>query len=89
MSDTQARIGRRADGTRRVGKATAWIAAAAAVLATTFGIVLATGTSDAETEDQASTSAESGSSTGDDSLQAPDSIPQQGSGSAHTGSGGS
>ncbi|PRY40601.1 hypothetical protein [Umezawaea tangerina] len=88
MTDTQARIGRRAEGTRRVGRATAWIAAAATVLATAFRIVLATGTSDARTDSGASTSTESGS-TADDSLQAPDSAPRQGSGSAHTGSGGS
>ncbi|MCS7481163.1 hypothetical protein ACFFQW_42900 [Umezawaea endophytica] len=88
MNDTQARIGRRAEGNRRVGRATAWTAAACTALATLFGVVFATGTTDAQSDTGTSTS--TGSSTdGGDSLQAPDSAPEQGSGSAHTGSGGS
>ncbi|HWO59253.1 MAG TPA: hypothetical protein VNO31_04385 [Umezawaea sp.] len=89
MSDTQARIGRRAEGNRRVGRATAWIAAGCTALAALFGVGFATATSDAQSDTGASTS--TGSTTDDDgdSLQAPDSAPEQGSGSAHTGSGGS
>lgn len=96
MSDTQARIGRRAEGNRRVGRATAWIAAACTVLATMFGVVFATGTSAAQSDTGTSTSTESSSTTtessndsSDDSLQAADSTPEQSSGSADAGSGGS
>jgi len=85
MNDTQSRVGRRAEGHRRVGKATAWIAAACTVAAAAFGVVFATGTSDA----QSSASTSAASSDSGDTVQAPDSAPQQSSGQAHTGSGGS
>ena len=89
MSDTQVRIGRREDGQRRVGRVTAWVAAASAVLAALFGVVFATSAAGAQSSDsESSTSAGSGDSSGD-TLQAPDSVPQQGAGGAHVGSGGS
>jgi hypothetical protein len=85
MSDTRVRIGRRADGTRRVGKVTAWAAVACTVLATTFGFVLAAQAQPATTTPSTTTPNPGSGGT----LQAPTTVPKLGSGRAHTGSGGS
>jgi hypothetical protein len=90
MSDTRVRIGRRADGTRRVGTVTAWVAAGCTVLATTFGFVFAAQAQPATTPSpsQGTTNPNPGTGSGG-TLQAPTTVPKSGSGRAHTGSGGS
>ena len=92
MTDpTRARAARREHGRRRVFVLTAWVAAGAAALATTFGVVFGLSEASATTDGNTivTTPGQSAGS-GDSGLTAPDQLPWQGSsGSAHTGSGGS
>jgi hypothetical protein len=93
MNDTtRARAARRDHGRRRVFTLTTWVAAGAAALATTFGVVfgLSAASASATTDNGTATvSPDQSTETGDNGLNAPQQVPQEGSGSAHTGSGGS